>query len=194
MKCKNLVMLLILFSVIAMGHKINIFATVEGNKIFTQSYASDGGKIKGGTIEVYDKAGNKLLTGITDSLGEFSFNVPKKDDLKIVVIGGMGHRAETFISAEDLLDIKIEVPKKIASKQNKEIPEISNRQNIPVIDTLILKRMIENVMDEKLHTVIKMLAEGKEDKIHFTEVIGGIGYIFGIIGIISLFMSRKKNV
>jgi len=193
MKIKKFIFLFLIPCII-FSHKINIFATVEGNKIFTQSYASDGGKIKGGIIEVYDKAGDKLLTGITDSLGEFSFNIPKKDDLKIVVIGGMGHRAETFISAEDLLDIKIEIPKKIEPKKNKEIPEIVNRQNAPVIDTIILKRMIEDVMDEKLHTIIKMLAEEKEDKISFTEVIGGIGYIFGIIGIISLFMSRKKNV
>ncbi|MGB9721940.1 MAG: hypothetical protein ACPL28_10745 [bacterium] len=193
MKTKNFVFLFLIPCII-LGHKINIFATVEGKKIYTQSYASDGGKIKSGTIEVYDKGGNRLLTGTTDSLGEFSFDIPKKDDLKIVVIGGMGHRAETIISAEDLPDIKIEVPEKTEPKQKKEIPEISNKKDIPVIDTLVLKRMIEDVMDEKLHTIMKMLAEQKEDKISFTEVIGGIGYIFGIIGIAAFFMRRKKNV
>lgn len=193
MKIKNFVFLFLIPCII-LGHKINIFATVDGNKIYTQSYASDGGKIKGGKIEVYDKSGNKILTGTTDSLGEFSFNIPKKDDLKIVVISGMGHRAETFVSAEDLPYINAEIPIKTEQKQKKEIPEVSRREEIPVVDTLILKRVIEKVVDEKLHTVIKMLAEVKEEKISFTEVIGGIGYIFGIIGIISFFMSRKKNV
>jgi len=192
MKIKKFIFLFLIPCII-LGHKINIFATVEGNKIYTQSYASDGGKIKGGTIEVYDKAGNKILTGITDSLGEFSFNIPKKDDLKIVVIGGMGHRAETIISAQDLPEIdnpKLEKTQFKPKKESVQSPVITNVE----IDTIVIKRLIEDAFDRKFHSVIKLIAEQKKERVRFTDIIGGIGYIFGIIGIFAYFMGKKKNV
>ncbi|MEO0226302.1 MAG: hypothetical protein ABIL05_05065 [candidate division WOR-3 bacterium] len=186
MKIKDLAFFAIFIPALLIAHKINIFATVEGNRIYTQSYASDGGKIKAGLIEVYDRAGNKLLTGQTDSLGEFSFPIPKRDDLKIVVIGGMGHRAETTISSDDLPEIKtLPAPReKIAIIKT----ETAN------LDTLLLKRMIEDAVGNQLHPVVKMLAEQRKERVSFTEVIGGIGYILGIIGIGMFFLSRKKNV
>ncbi|MEO0122726.1 MAG: hypothetical protein ABIL69_01815 [candidate division WOR-3 bacterium] len=176
---------------ICLAHKINIFATVEGNKIYTQSYASDGGKIKGGEIEVYDKSGNKLLSGKTDSLGEFSFVIPKKDDLRIVVIGGMGHRAETVVSADELPEIKKEIAVKVEKNEKyKEAPKTETA----VIDTTLLERIVERVVDEKIRPVLRLIAEQKQEKIGITEVVGGIGYIIGIVGIIAFFMKRKNNV
>lgn len=186
MNIKNIFCVLIIFINFVFGHKINIFATVEGGRIYTQSYASDGAKLKGAIIEVYDKSGEKLITGKTDSLGEFSFVIPKKDDLKIVLIGGMGHRAETTVSADMLPEIKTASPKKVTvSTVGKEIAPI---------DTLLLRQTIEDVLQAQLHPVIKMIAEQKKEKVSFTEIIGGIGYILGIIGIAMFFMSKRKSV
>ncbi|MEO0184560.1 MAG: hypothetical protein ABIL22_04805 [candidate division WOR-3 bacterium] len=183
--------LLLSIPAICLAHKINIFATVEGNRIYTQSYASDGGKIKGGVIEVYDKAGSKLLTGKTDSLGEFSFVIPKKDDLKIVVIGGMGHRTETVVSADELPEIKKPIAVKVEKNEGyKEVP----KTEITAIDTTLLERIVERVVDEKIRAVLRLIAEQKKEKIGITEVVGGIGYIIGIVGIIAFFMKRKSNV
>ncbi len=172
------------------GHRINIFATVGGNRIYTQSYASDGSKVKGGLIEVYDKNGNKLLTGKTDSLGEFSFVIPKKDDLKIVVLGGMGHRAETIIGADELPEIKEKIAPKLKKEGHKEVP----RAETLAVDTTLLKRIVEEAVEAKIHPLIRMIAEEKRERIGFNEVIGGIGYIIGIIGIVAFFMKRKRNV
>lgn len=188
---KIIILLLVIFPYLLWGHKINIFAAVEGNKIYTQSYTSDGTKIKGGVIEVYDKNGNKLLTGQTDSLGEFSFIIPKRDDLKIVVLGGMGHRAEAIVSADELPEIKKE---SIVRQQKKDSVIEVPKADFPIIDTILLKRMIENVVEAKIHPIVRMIAEQKRENVSFIEVIGGIGYIVGIIGIIAFFMKRKKNV
>jgi nickel transport protein len=62
----------------------------------------DGTKVREGVIRVFDSAGNELLTGKTTTQGEFSFKVPKRDDLKIVLEAGMGHRAEWPLSKQDL--------------------------------------------------------------------------------------------
>jgi len=72
-------------------------------KIYTESYFNDGKKCIDSKIEVFDNQGNKLLEGLTDKEGEFSFEVPSEDgNLKIVLTASMGHRAEYSISADEI--------------------------------------------------------------------------------------------
>ena len=86
----------------ALAHKVNIFAYVEGDTIYTESYFPDGRKVEGGAIEVYDSQGKRLLEGKTDKQGLFSFKIPKKDDLTIVLVATMGHRNEFLLKKEDM--------------------------------------------------------------------------------------------
>ena len=86
----------------AHAHRVNIFAWVEGDTVFVECKFSDGTKVNEGVIKVYDSAGKELLNGKTNATGEFSFKVPKQDDLKIVLDAGMGHRAEWPVSKQDL--------------------------------------------------------------------------------------------
>jgi nickel transport protein len=74
------------------AHKVNVFAYVEGGKVFTESYFPDGKKVEGGTVEVRDASGTKLLEGKTDNQGLFSFPLPKKEDLTITLDATMGHK------------------------------------------------------------------------------------------------------
>ncbi|MFH0730615.1 MAG: carboxypeptidase regulatory-like domain-containing protein [Pseudomonadota bacterium] len=76
----------------AVAHKVNLFAYVEGGKVFTESYFPDGKPVESGKIFVYDSGESLLLEGKTDAKGLFSFLVPKLDDLKIVVDASMGHK------------------------------------------------------------------------------------------------------
>ncbi|GAI35935.1 unnamed protein product, partial [marine sediment metagenome] len=100
MKNKLYLILIFIFLIImainisVFAHKVIIFAYVEGDRVYTESYFSDGKKCVDSKIEVFDKQGDKLLEGLTDEEGEFSFEVPPEDgDLKIVLTAGMGHRA-----------------------------------------------------------------------------------------------------
>jgi nickel transport protein len=87
-----LIFLSLLFSAAATAHKVNLFAYVEGGKIYTESYFSDGRPAEGGKVLVYDSQHNLLLEGVTDKDGLFSFAVPKIDDLTIVIEATMGHK------------------------------------------------------------------------------------------------------
>ncbi len=82
----------LLFSTAAMAHKVNVFAYVEGGKVYTESYFPDGSPVEGGKVLVYDSQDNLLLEGVTDKAGLFSFDVPKVDDLTIVIEATMGHK------------------------------------------------------------------------------------------------------
>jgi len=111
MKNKLYFTLIILFLIIIVinmstfAHKVNIFAYVEGDRIYTESYFNDGKKCIDSKIEVFDNQGNKLLEGLTNQEGVFSFEIPQKDgELKIVLNASMGHRAEYTITADELKD------------------------------------------------------------------------------------------
>jgi nickel transport protein len=95
--------ILLLGQTAAMAHKVNIFAYVENGVVFTESYFPDGKKVEGGVVEVYDRAGKKVIDGKTDREGSFSFPQPAvKDDLNIVLIASMGHKTSFLLKKSEM--------------------------------------------------------------------------------------------
>jgi nickel transport protein len=183
-------LIIIMMDVSVFAHKVNVFAYVEGEKIYTESYFNDGKKCIDSKIEVFDNQGNKLLEGLTDKEGEFSFEVPSEDgNLKIVLTASMGHRAEYSISEDEIRGSVGLIKEKNEEPVSIVFPETSS------VDLKEIQSIIEDTMDEKLKPIMREIIEIKksqEDKISPTEIIGGIGYIIGIFGIVAYFLSRKR--
>ncbi len=172
---------------VVFAHKANIFAYIEGDTVYTESYFLDGTKMKGGIVEVYGGQGIKLLEGKTDEKGEFNFKPPKKDDLEIVLIASLGHKNSYILSADELVGI-------IASEKPQEPESIESEvKGVMQVDLEEIKRIIDSSLDEKLKPIMKQLTKAQQKEVSFTEVVGGVGYIFGIVGIILYFASRKKK-
>ncbi len=83
---------LLLLSTVASAHKVNIFAYAESGTIYTESYFPDGRPVEGGKVLVYDSKDKLLLESVTDTEGLFNFDIPKVDDLNIVIEATMGHK------------------------------------------------------------------------------------------------------
>jgi len=186
----SIFLIIIMVDISVFAHKVNIFAYVEGDKVYTESYFSDGKKCVDSKIEVFDSQGDKVLEGLTDEEGAFSFEIPSGDgDLKIVLTASMGHRAEYIIRADELGDVAGLIEEKIEEPVSAVSPEVSS------FDLKEIQSIIDDTLDEKLKPIMREMREIKksqEDRISFTEVIGGIGYIIGIFGIIAYFLSRKR--
>lgn len=105
-----------------MAHRVNIFAWVEGDTVFTESFFSGGSKSICSRIDVFDPEGEMLLTGKTDNEGRFSFKIPKKTDLTIVLNASEGHRAEYILSAGEMTGLKSSIHDN-GGKQSAEIKE-----------------------------------------------------------------------
>lgn len=182
-----LALLLLIPASVVFAHKVNIFAYQEADTVYTESYFSDGTKVKDGIVEVYDRQGTKLLEGKTDENGEFDFKLLKKDDLKIVLLTSLGHKNSYTLSVDELPDI-------IASEkpQGPELKKFKAKEVTPV-DLEQIKRIIDTSLDEKLKPIMRELAKAQQKGVSFTQVIGGIGYIFGLMGIILYFLSKKKK-
>jgi nickel transport protein len=93
---------LILLSSPAYAHKVNLFAYAENGRIFTESFFPDGKMVEQGKVEVFDSQDKKVLEGVTDKEGKFSFPIPKRDTLKITVDAGMGHKNSFVLKKEEL--------------------------------------------------------------------------------------------
>ncbi len=76
----------------SLAHKVSIFAYAEDGKIYTESYFSDGKPAINGKVLVFDSQKQKVMEGVTDKEGLFNFDIPKVDDLEIVINASMGHK------------------------------------------------------------------------------------------------------
>ena len=58
-----------------------------------------------------------------------------------------------------------------------------------------ISMVVEKALDSRLKPIIKTLAKIQEERgPGFTEIIGGVGYIFGLMGLILYFKSRRKQL
>ena len=87
---------------IASAHSVILWAYVEKGQVYVEAFTQDGTKIKNAKLVVVDKAGKKLLEGMTDAEGKFNFNPPVKDEMTIVMVINDAHKAEFKLTAEDL--------------------------------------------------------------------------------------------
>jgi nickel transport protein len=196
----------LLFIPFAYAHKVNIYAYAEDGMVHSESYFVDGTKCKNSVLEVFDeKDRTKLLEGKTDEEGKFSFKIPKATSLKLVLHASMGHQADFTIGEDEVREAmgvkqtskspSVKVSSKSESStsmktQKKETAEISELKGISESE---IEAIVESAVDKKLQPVMRMLVKLQESsgKPGITEIVGGIGYIIGILGIVAYFKARK---
>jgi len=139
-------------------------------------------------VEVYNSGGARLLEGRTNQKGEFSFKIPAREDLRIVLTASMGHKNDFIIPAGDLGGSK--------SSSDEPVPTITEKVAAPVptrVDMGQLEVMLDQALDRKLEPVIKLIRSTRKEGPGVTEIIGGIGYIVGLFGLVMYFKSRKER-
>jgi nickel transport protein len=221
------------------AHRVNLFAWVEGNTVFVECKWPDGKRVTEGTIRVLDAAGAELLTGKTDEQGNFSFKIPKQEDLKIVLEAGMGHRAEWTVRKEDLAAAakeskapatspgqppKSEPPptmvKEVAPGAQRRLEPAAAEKTVTKAPAPVsrevpkpepvsagsggaapssqplaadIEQTLERTLDKKLSPILRMLAESRDQGPKVSDVLGGIGYIIGLVGIAAYFKGKAKK-
>jgi len=174
----------------AYAHKVYLFAWAEDGMIHTESYFPGNIKVKDGTVKVFDMKGKELVSGKTDEKGDFSFKIPKIEDLRIVLDASMGHGAEYLFKKSEFVSDQAQAAEEASN------PETDVKSEIPVRVTTgqnQLRKELDKALDEKLKPVVKELAMLREDKgPTVTEVIGGIGYIIGLMGVMAYMKSRQN--
>ncbi|NDV18906.1 hypothetical protein GO013_05665 [Pseudodesulfovibrio sp. JC047] len=168
------------------AHKVNIFAYVEGNTVVTDSGYSRSKRVQGGVVEVRDgSTGKLLLSGTTDTTGRFDFEIPaevreNQADLRLLLKAGAGHQAEWTVTYAEF----------------SHTPGIfsdttSDHVHTAVQVTSSSSQDVETLLRRELEPIKRMLAEMHDAGPSVTEILGGIGYIFGLFGVVAYMKSRK---
>lgn len=178
----------------AEAHRTNIFAWVEGDTVHTESKFSGGKDVQGAVIVVFDEEGNELLKGRTDDTGRFSFPVPATaSGLRIVLEAGMGHRGEWRLSSAEL------------GRTGQPQTPLSGGSGSAPVETVVpplsqstlseerLRRIVDEALEEKLQPLFRFLAESRQDKTSFSDILGGIGYIVGLVGLAAYLRYRHTE-
>ncbi|MFZ2633885.1 MAG: hypothetical protein WA081_19320 [Desulfosalsimonadaceae bacterium] len=194
-----LILFLVLFQAsMAAAHRVVVFGWIEGDTVYTESQYPDGKRVKNGQILVYDADGKELLTGTTSENGEFSFKIPKSSALRIVIQAGMGHQGEWKFSAQEIQAAaggagSPAQPPGPDPVPDKPLPATDAPVAAPQPDPKQLERMMERLLDKKLHPITRMLVEMQQKGPTVTDIFGGIGYIVGLMGMAAYFLSKKNN-
>ena len=169
------------------AHKVNIFAYVEGDSVYTESYFNDGRKAVGSRIVVYDNVDTQLLEGVTDGEGLFAFRIPKMEDLKVVLVASMGHRNEYRLSRSELGGGEVK-PEGTTAGTSPEGGGV-----IAQVDEDRMARLIDQSLERRLAPLVATMTrmQRAQEEPDLRDIVGGIGYVVGLAGLVMYLRGRR---
>jgi nickel transport protein len=185
----------------ALAHKVSIFAWVEGDTVHTQSKFMGGKRPEKALVEVFDDSGNQLLKGETDSQGLFSFQPPTKTDMQIVLTAGMGHRAVWELSREDFEGTAVvthtnrqanTVAQGVSPNRDSNTDPLHTHSRVEWSPNE-LEALVEATLDRKLKPIMDQIIALNEDRVSVSDILGGIGYIIGLVGFAAYMKYHRKK-
>jgi nickel transport protein len=177
------------------AHNVQVFAYLDGQTIRGEATVGGGKKAKNADILILDPDDKTTLARTkTDDDGSFSIALnetgrPQTGPLLVVLEAGPGHRAEWLL--QTVAESAASSPQALVNKPPTNGKTLET--NSPPINTDELRRLIGEVVEEKLVPVKQMIAQQQASAPGLKDILGGLGFIVGIGGIIAYTVSRKRN-
>jgi len=194
----------------AFAHRVKVFAYAEGRSVMGRGYFSGGGKPRNCPITVLLPDGTTLLTCKTNDEGRFTFEATVRADLTLILDAGAGHRAEYVLTADQLpedlpapagaADRPQPSTRDAAGDTTKDQPEPTSRAASAAatrppagltIDEDRLRAIVRAEVQKALRPIREDLKTERDPGP--TEIIGGIGYIVGLVGLAAYLRSRAAR-
>jgi nickel transport protein len=177
------------------AHKVNLFAWAEGKTISGYVYFPGGARAQNVSINWYAPDGTLLGQTTTNDQGEFSFEASSGVDHQLVADLGDGHVAKYTVPAEE---IGIPETNESDGMEAAETPEEPATQDDSAgsrtesdAGDVIRASMVEKAVAKQLIPLREQL-ERYENRVRLHDILGGIGYIFGLAGMGLYLRSRKR--
>lgn len=177
----------------ARAHGINLFATVQGTTIEGTLVYADGTPAPGATITAFAPDGSSIGEATTDQTGRFTFQARYRCRHRLVGDVGQGHRG-LFTIPEDELPDSLPAPGSAPSSEVKSVGDTrthtSSAEELPVAEDFDAR--VEAAVARQLRPLREQLNR-YETSIRIRDVMGGIGYLFGLAGMLALLKTRKNR-
>ncbi len=184
--CCAVMSILVLWTTVAHAHRANVFAYAEGGNIIVEAGYGKDRPVIGGSVVVSDKAdGKEFLRGVTDKSGRFIFSVPgaaKADraDLRVTLMAGEGHLDSWVVGASEYAS---GVDTAGTLQDATESKAFEGR----------LQRIVEEAVERKIAPMRDMLVQELQGGPGMIEIVGGLGYFVGLLGVAAYLKSRKSG-
>ena len=182
----------------AAAHHLVVFATVEEKTIAGEAYVRGGGAVADAAVTVLDSRGEKLGETTTDGEGMFRFEVRFRCDHRLVVDAGAGHRAEYTVSVDELPDDlpPRDGPSVVVGAMSTDppgesvLPESAHVEGAPP-STADLEKKVDALGRQV--TELRKDLDGFKNELRIQDVLGGIGYILGLMGLAFYFLGLRRR-
>lgn len=156
-------------------------ANIEGEVGFSNGAMANAGTV----VKVFDESGRVLGEVRTDDQGFFVFTATKRITHLFEINMGAGHILNMQLPAEELPD---SLGGKSANAGAKQIDTPTT--HLATNNTGINIDQLEIAIAKQIKPLRKEISALKE-KAGMRDIIGGIGYIFGLLGLVALLRERR---
>lgn len=188
---KTLLILLALLASPAFAHNIVGGVYAIGSLIEGEVGFSDGIMGQAGVpVIITDGNGNKLGEVKVEEEGLFSFEATSRIDHHFSIDLGSGHVLKTMLPADELPDSLMGGDGAATEATAAVSSSAGSAVALNGADSAALQQMIERSVSKQIKPLRKELQAYKE-KASLQDILGGIGYIFGLCGI-GIWLRQRK--
>lgn len=188
----SLAVLLSLGAPAAQAHNVIAGVFPSGDSIEGEIGFSNGEMAHNVIVEVFDGAGNRIGQATTDDDGFFLFTPERATAHVFRANLGAGHVAEAVMSAEEVAEI-LGQPALIAAPATAPAPAPVAGQTI--VQVAAFSPEEREAMADILRREMRPLRQeitALRTETQFQQILGGIGYIFGLFGLGFYLAARRK--
>lgn len=174
----------LLASPMAEAHLLKVFAWADGDAIVGNAYFSGGIPAKGANIRLQNKAGKNVVNGHPNEKGDFRLQIPEGQQIvKVIADTQDGHLAHWDLNA---------VEESSETTTDSSATATSTGSQGASVDSKQIKQLVSQAVAEQIGP-LRMQLDKNATKFRLADILGGIGYIFGLMGICMWLKSRKQE-
>lgn len=178
---------LLMFSSLSLAHNVVAGAYVDGMMIEGEIGLSNGEMAQAGVlVEVFDANNNKLGETKLAEEGLFTYQAKKAQTHIIKANLGAGHIAEITVEASEFS----------ASAETKPTTKTSTTKSNAKASLSLSEQDLERIVRKAVSQQVKPLQRelrAYKEKVFFRDILGGLGFIFGMVGVAMYFAAKRKE-
>lgn len=163
----------------ASAHKLKVFAAAEGDAIVGTAYFAGGGKAMDSAGQLLGPDGAVIARFRTDAEGGFRLPVTLRQDYRVTVDSGDGHVTEARVAATELPEA---------------LPQGAAAAPAPAtaMPAVAVPDQVEAAVARQIIPLRRQI-DAMEERARFSDIMGGIGTIFGLFGVAAWLAARRKQ-
>lgn len=179
------------------AHSMNMFAYVEGSEVHGEVFARGGTPFIGTKITAYGPDGETLGETKTDDAGEFSLPATKRCAWRVVAETEDGHQSEYTVPAEEFpadlpaAEAAPSEPAESTTPPPEAVEEPASNQAALVTPATNAKGEPDDLARQI--SALRRELNQMRDALRWQDMIGGVGYILGLMGLSFYFLGVRKR-